>query len=120
MANVQIIKLGHVYNEGARGEKGGAASNDKVWGIAKIENSLVSFSGRRNGKLKFKTHLKGSEAKLNAKWGEKIGGRTDGGDIYTVINPDSAMASTLCPKLKSDVESHFYSDMAKGKLNTRH
>lgn len=120
MANIQIINFGHFYEEGARGEMGGAASHDKVWGIAKVENVLVNFWGRRNGKLKFKTHLKTQAVKLNAKWAEKIGGRTDGGDVYTAMSPDSSMVKTLCPTLTRDIEKHFFSDMAKGKLNTNH
>jgi hypothetical protein len=119
MANVEIIKFGHFYNEGARGNAGGAASNDKIWGIAKIDGKLVNFWGRRNGKLKFKTRYLSEMGKVMEKWAEKIGGRTDGGDVYTPIL-SATMQMTLCPRLVQDVTKHFYSDLAKGKVNTNH
>lgn len=119
MSNVQIVKFAHFYNEGARGAKGGAASNDKVWGIAKIDGKLVNFWGRRNGKLKFKTRFLSELGAVMEKYAEKIGGRTDGGDVYTPVT-NASMIGTLCPFLVSDITKHFYSDMSKGKLNTRH
>jgi hypothetical protein len=45
MANVQIIKFGVVYNEGARGNAGGAPKNDKVWLIARVDGKLVTANG---------------------------------------------------------------------------
>jgi hypothetical protein len=119
-AQVEIIKFAAFYNEGARGLQGGAAQNDKVWGVAKVGSTLVNFWGRRNGKLKFKTFLKSQEGKVMAKYEEKIGGRTDGGDIYAALNPSSEMVRILSPKLKEQVVSHYYSDMSRGKLNTTH
>lgn len=120
MANVVVEKFGVVYNEGVRGAMGGAAQNDKVWGIARIENTLVTFWGRRNGKLKFKT-MPGQAGKhaAEAKWAEKTGARRDGGDIYMSVARDE-MRKFFSPTLMADLTSHFYSDMSKGKLNTRH
>jgi len=119
MAQVEIVSFAHFYNEGVRGSRGGAASNDKVWGVAIIDNKLVNFWGRRNGKLKFKTHFKTPDnvVELEAKFEEKTTRRT--GDRYTPIRAQS-MIDTLCPNLVKDVTSHFYSDMSLGKLNTRH
>ncbi len=119
-AQVEVVKFGAFYNEGARGANGGAAKNDKVWGIAKINGSLVTFWGRRNGKLKFKTMPGSAGARAaEAKWAEKIGGRTDGGDVYMSVS-NEGVRSMLCPTLKQDLTTFFYSDMALGKLNTRH
>lgn len=120
MANVVVEKFGAFYNEGARGERGGAAQNDKVWGIARIENTLVTFWGRRNGKLKFKTMpgAAGREAAMQ-KWSEKTGARRDGGDIYMSVQKEE-MRKFFCPTLQQDLVSFYYSDMSKGKLNTRH
>lgn len=120
MANVVVEKFGVYYNEGARGANGGAAQNDKVWGIARIENTLVTFWGRRNGKLKFKT-MPGQAGKLaaEAKWAEKTGARRDGGDIYMSIAKEQ-MRTFFSPSLIADLTTHFYSDMSLGKLNTRH
>ena len=119
MSTVQILKFAHFYNEGARGLAGNAPSNDKVWGIAKVDNTLVNFWGRRNGVLKFKTRFLSEMSKVNAKYAEKIGDRTDGGDIYTPVT-NMEMIKTLCPKLEADVTKHYYTAMSKGKLNTQH
>lgn len=120
MANVVVEKFGAFYNEGVRGATGGAAQNDKVWGIARIENTLVTFWGRRNGKLKFKT-MPGLAGKMAAeqKWAEKTGARRDGGDVYMAVNRED-MRSFFCPTLKQDLVSFYYSDLAKGKVNTKH
>lgn len=118
-ASVEITKFAAFYNEGARGARGGAASNDKVWGIAVVNGCTVNFWGRRNGVLKFKTFPKGTEAKAAAKYAEKIGGRTDGGDVYTPV-AGAAMRTALCPSLEQDVRSYFYSAMSRGTLNTKH
>jgi hypothetical protein len=118
-ANIVLTHFAHFYNEGARGLAGNAPQNDKVWGIAKINGTLVNFWGRRNGTLKFKTFLKGQEYKVLGKYEEKIGGRTDGGDIYTPIT-GSEMVNALSPKLIADISKHYYTAMSKGALNTRH
>ena len=55
MANVQSLKVGHSLVQGARGERGGAPSKDSIWGLIKIGSALVKFSGRRGGKLRFKS-----------------------------------------------------------------
>lgn len=118
-AHIEILKFAAFYNEGERGAKGGAAKNDKVWGVAKVNGTLVNFWGRRNCKLRFKTFLKDQMTKVMDKYAEKIGGRTDGGDIYTPVNAQP-MRDLLCPSLAADLSSHYYSDMARGKLNTSH
>ena len=117
--NVTIVKFGHFYNEGERGARGNAPQNDKVWGIAKIGTTTVNFWGRRNGVLKFKTCLNTQLGKVAEKWEEKIGGRTDGGDIYTPVT-SVEMIATLCPTLEKDVSHFYYKAMASGKLNTNH
>lgn len=120
MATVVVEKFGAYYNEGTRGARGGAAQNDKVWGIAKIESTLVTFWGRRNGKLKFKTMpgAAGREAAMQ-KWAEKTGARRDGGDIYMAVSRPE-MQNFFCPTLQQDLVSFYYSDLAKGKVNTKH
>lgn len=119
MANIQILKLAFFYNEGVRGMTGGAAKNDKVWGAASVDNKLVAFWGRRNGKLRFKTYFKHEMEELLEQYAKKVGGRTDGGDIYTPAN-SALMQSFLTPNLKNDISSHFYKDLAAGKVNTLH
>lgn len=121
MSNTQIevIKFASFYNEGARGSCGGAAQNDKVWGVATVNGTLVNFWGRRNGKLRFKTFLKGQMNTVLNKYQEKIGGRTDGGDIYTPVN-GPAMRDAICPNLSKSISHFFYSSMARGTLNISH
>lgn len=121
MSKVEILNFAHFYNEGARGAKGGAAQNDKIWGVAKIDNKLVRFWGRRNGTLKFKTQLLNQLADLQEQYGLKTGGRTDGGDIYDGIKPSNkALINSLVPNLAAQITTHFYRAMGAGKLNTRH
>lgn len=109
MALVQIIEAAHFYNEGKRGARGGAAQNDKVWGLAKVGNTLVRFWGRRNGQLKFKTEINGIPHDLVA---EKIGkGYERMGSNYRAM---------LAPRLEADMPSQYYSAMSRGQLNTNH
>lgn len=109
MASVQIIEAAHFYNPGKRGARGGAAQNDKVWGIAKVGNTLVRFWGRRNGALEFKTEVNGIphdlvEQKL-AKGYERMGPN------YRAL---------FVPQLERDMPRQYYSAMSRGQLNTNH
>jgi hypothetical protein len=118
MAQVEIIKFGVVYNEGARGLAGGAPKNDKVYGIARVDGKLMTFNGRRNGKLSFKTRYNHEMDVCLAKWAEKTGGRTDGGDIYTELK--GPMIKMVAPSIEKDIVTGFYSKMSRGMLNTNH
>jgi hypothetical protein len=111
-AQVQIINFGCFYGPGAK-----TVHSDKVWGNAEINGSLVSFWGKRGGRLSFKTRA-GAQGRRDAemKWAEKIGGRTSG-DVYTVVS-DAKIQRLLCPTLAEDVVSHYYSKMSKGQLKT--
>lgn len=109
MAQIEIITAAHFYNEGARGARGGAASNDKVWGLARIQGTLVRFWGRRNGALKFKTEINGVPRDLIRSKLAK-GYETMGHNYMTA----------LAPRLERDMPSQYYSAMSRGQLNTRH
>lgn len=108
-AQVQILAAAHFYKAGSRGMRGGADQNDKVWGIAKIGSTTVRFWGRRNGKLKFKTEIAGAPYEL-------LDRKVNEG--YVTIG--QRRLADLCPTLESDIRSNFFSDMARGQLNTRH
>jgi hypothetical protein len=108
-AQIEIIAAAHFYKSGARGMNGGAAQNDKVWGLAKIGNTLVRFWGRRNGQLKFKTEINGIPHDLLREKLDK-GYETMGGNYMAM----------LTPRLKADMPSQYYSAMSRGQLNTRH
>lgn len=109
MAQIEIIAAAHYYEAGARGARGGAAQNDKVWGVAKIGTTLVRFWGRRNGALKFKTEINGMPHELLRE--KLIKGYELMGSNYQAM---------FAPTLKSAMPSQYYSAMSRGQLNTRH
>jgi hypothetical protein len=113
-----IERFAAFYEAGERGAAGGAASHDKVWGIAVIDNKRCIFWGRRNHKMRFKT-MPGKIGKAQSEliYEEKIGGRKSG-DIYTPIASD-LIRDMLVPNLEAQVTQHFYTDLFKGKVNTR-
>jgi hypothetical protein len=111
MAQIELIAAARFFNEGSRGMRGGAAQNDKIWGIARVQGTLVRFWGRRNGGLKFKTEIGGLRPLLNT-----LSEKTAKG--YDEMGPRTT--AELCPTLMSDLSSHYYSAMSRGKLNTRH
>lgn len=119
-SRVDLIAFAHYYNEGARGARGGAASNDKVWGVARIDGKLVNFWGRRGGVLKFKTFFAAEEGKVMQKYAEKTGDRRDGGDIYTAVKPTSPLVNVLVPDLHTKISSYFYKGLRAGTVNTNH
>lgn len=99
---IEVIKFAAFYNEGARGLSGGAAKNDKVWLLARVNGVLMSFWGRRNGTLKSKVW--GSMFEAMSKFEEKTGTRKSG-DIYTAMAPTSPMVKSLCPNLIADISA---------------
>ena len=113
MANVQVLRFCAFYNEHV-GQRG----SDKIWGIAEIENTLVTFWGRRSTTLRFKTQPKTvrSMARLLMDFNGRTGGRRDG-DNYTPIS-SAAMIESLCPNLAQQISSDYYSSMSRGTLNT--
>lgn len=108
-AQIEILAAAHFYNEGKRGARGGAAQNDKVWGVAKIGSTLVRFWGRRNGKLRFKTEINGMPVDLLR---EKLS------EGYEVMGAN--YQAMFAPTLQSAMPSQYYSAMSRGQLNTRH
>jgi len=109
MAQVEIIAALHYFEAGARGRQGGAPSNDKIWGIAKVGSTLVRFWARRNGALKFKTEINGIPHDVLQ---EKL----DKG--YCTMGSNYQAAFT--PRLAADMPRQYYSAMSRGQLNTRH
>jgi len=107
---VEVQKFGIYYND--------LKNSDKVWGIARINNTLVTFWGRRNGKLKFKTVLKGQAEKAMLAWSEKTNPFRNGDTYSSVDRLDQRRQ--YAPTLEQDLVHYFYTDMSKGKLNTRH
>lgn len=118
MANVQVIQFCAFYNEGIRGSFGGAAQNDKVWGIAMVEKTLVTFWGRRNGVMRFKTqpNTPANHTDLMMQFAQRCSNRRNR-DRYNPVSSLS-MRDTLVPNLQAQITRHYYSAMSRGTLNT--
>lgn len=103
---IEIIKVAMLKNS--------VINSDKIWGIAKINNSLVTFWGRRNSTLRFKT-MPGVIGKINALalFEEKVR------KGYFELS-DKKLINMLIPNLESNAKSNFFSAMSRGTLNTRH
>ena len=106
MTQIEIVKFGACYND--------LTNNDKVWGIARINNTLVNFWGRRGSKLRCKTHT-GADAlsQLLAKWEDKAA-------RYVEITLPSVRAKLVGEQFESQISSNYYSAMRRGTLNTAH
>lgn len=104
--SVEIIKVAMFKDE--------SINSNKIWGIAKINNSLVTFWGRRNSTLRFKTMpgLTGKVSALNT-----LTKKINKG--YFLIN-DKKLINMLIPNIEKNMQSNFFSAMSRGKLNTRH
>jgi len=120
MAKVTILKVGHALVAGERGAKeGGAPSKDSIWGIAQVDNVLLTFSGRRNATtLKFKTRLKGDLEKTLALFDQKLAGTDVKGIKYTDIQ-GVVVQEMLIPGLAERVGKGYYQATFSKKLDTR-
>jgi hypothetical protein len=121
MANVQILKVGHAFFEGARGARGGAPSKDSICGVALVQGNLVTFGGRRGGELRYKTEKKINRTQVLANFDRKLVGNPFGKDIdavYSELKTESER-TVMVPGLTEMVGKGFYRAMAAGKLNTR-
>jgi hypothetical protein len=118
MAQVEVLQFCAFYNEGIRGAFGGAAQNDKIWGIGRVQGTLVTFWGRRNGRLRFKTqpNTQSNRNDLMTQYGERCSNRRNR-DRYTPVS-NLEMRETLCPDLTRQIERNFYSGLSRGTLNT--
>lgn len=118
MAQVQVLQFCAFYNEGVRGAYGGASQNDKVWGIAQVGTTLVTFWGRRNGVLRFKTQASTpvNKTDLMMQFAQRCSNRRNRDRYTPVSNP--SMRDALCPDLAGQITRHYFSGMARGTLNT--
>jgi hypothetical protein len=117
MSVVTIERFAAFYNQGIRGELGGAAQNDKVWGIAVVDNRRCTFWGRRNAKLRFKS-MPGAIGKQTAETLYQYKIDKPNGNSYTPITTLN-VRDILVPNLEGQIISFFYSDLGAGKINTR-
>lgn len=106
MTKIEIVKFGACFDE--------AKNNDKVWGIARVNNTLVNFWGRRGSTLRFKTHTgAGALSKLLVKWEDKAA-------RYVEVTLASVRETLVGADFESQVTSNYYSAMRRGTLNTAH
>ena len=114
MAKAQIISLAHALVLGARGEAGGAPSKDSIWGIAKVGNTIVSFSGRRNADtFRYMTHKQVELEALKQKFADKLQGK----NIWYSYADKTASAEQLVAGLAEKVGTGYYKAVAARKLN---
>lgn len=120
MANVQILNVAHAFFLGARGEAGGAPSKDSIVGVALVQGNLVTFGGRRGGKLKFHTHKKANMEAVIARYTKKLSGNPFGNAIdahYVAINNVVEMQVLLGATFADSIGTGFYKAMANKQLN---
>lgn len=119
-ATVQILNVGHALVAGARGDKGGAPSKDSVFGVAQITQgivtSLVTFGGRRNGFLRFKTYPKAQADLVAAKFAGKLV-KAQGGFNYTDVTANAA--DVLGADFADKLLLNFRAASNGKKVNTR-
>lgn len=124
MSNVQILKVGHSLVQGARGEKGGAPSKDSIWGLAQIGSALVKFSGRRGGKLRFKSTPMAQKDSALALFQAKTEGKglahrqylKEGKIAHNYVDVTDSMAT---PEFTKAVASAYVKACTAGKLDKR-
>jgi hypothetical protein len=117
MSVVTIERFAAFYNQGERGATGGAAQNDKIWGIAVVDNKRCTFWGRRNAKLRFKS-MPGVLGRQAAEEMYQFKINKPNGNSYTPITTTN-IRDLLVPNLEAQITSFFYSDLSAGKINTR-
>lgn len=111
--SVEVLKVGHAFINGERGEKGGAPSKDSIWGVAKISGNPVKFFGRRGGKLRFKVEKRSHLDEALAMFNDKVEGK---GMKY---HYDDITRKTDLETLASKISVDFRTAKKEGKLNTR-
>lgn len=113
-SSIELVALGHALVKGARGEAGGAPSKDSIWGIAKVGGEMITFSGRREGKLRIMVES-GSEADLLATFKAKKAGL---GMTYHYADV-TKKAGKVVPDLMERLVTDYNDAKAGGKINTR-
>lgn len=111
---IAILALGHAFVEGERGAAGGAPSKNSIWGVARVNKELVTFSGRINGKLRIKVETS-SEADLMHMFKAKKAGL---GMSYSYTDI-TKKAGKLVPDLTERLVADYNEAKADGKLEPR-
>lgn len=111
---IAILALGHAFVEGERGAAGGAPSKNSIWGVARVNKELVTFSGRINGKLRIKIETS-SEDDLMQMFKAKKAGL---GMSYSYADITKKAAKAV-PDLMERLVADYNEAKADGKLATR-
>lgn len=116
MATVTILALGHALVDGARGDQGGAPSKNSIWGIATVDNVLVTFSGRMGAKiLRYKEYPHTDKDKVMQMFEEKKSGK---GMEYRYVDITSAHEEEV-PGLIRQINIGYFQAVAENKVNRR-
>lgn len=116
MAVVTILALGHALVEGVRGEQGGAPSKNSIWGVAQVDDRLVTFSGRMNAKiLRYKEFPESQKAEVMAMFADKQSGK---GMDYRYVDITEAHEQEV-PGLVRQINIGFFQAVAENKVNGR-
>lgn len=113
-SSVSILAVGHALVLGARGEAGGAPSKDSIWGIARCNKELVTFSGRREGKLRIKVE-KATEDQLMVLFKAKKAGVNMSYSYQDVTKKHEKVLPGLAARIADD----FNEAQAAGKISQR-
>lgn len=116
MAKIEILAHGHAYLAGARGEAGGAPSKDSIWGVAKIGRDLITYSGRREGVLKFKAEgpARTNTPVMQAVFKDKVAGLG-----CSVAYADQTLVVSDDKDFKNTVMAQYKEALAAGKVTER-
>lgn len=116
MATVTIVALGHALVEGTRGEQGGAPSKNSIWGVAMVDNRLVTFSGRMGAKiLRYKEYPDSAKEEVMKMFEDKKTGR---GMDYRYVDITEAHEEEI-PGLTKQINIGFFQALAENKVNRR-
>ncbi len=121
MATIQIIGLAHAMFNGARGDNGGAPSKDSIFGLCLIQGNVVTFGGRRDGTLRFKTYKKPELEAQTDRFNAKLSGNPFGKNIpacYTQVTDVAVRNELVGADFEEKLVKGFYKAMANKKLNT--
>lgn len=102
---VQILRVGHALVQGSRGDAGGAPSKNSIWGVATVGASLVTFSGRVGGTLRFKARHTSMKDAMITLFGDKLEGKGMDYHYKDVTADHSKVYENLDARILSDYKA---------------
>lgn len=118
-SGIEILRVGHALIQGKRGDAGGAPSKDSVFGVAVINDNVISFGGRRGGTLRYKTYKRADKEAVLEKFAFKLTGKDKGFAYDDLTDNAAAQAELLGADFAASIKTGYYKAMAAKKLDTR-